>query len=484
MKWVMHMNHSVNKKTQASPNKDLNQIAIVGSTNVYNFGALTTNFALWSKLREFGYMADLVPLPRTIYESDSKYKIPELVIREQLGEDFADRYIPKMYNLKEIRSLLYNCYRVFITGSDQTLSPYCFFSEVATLGWVADRTPRLSYASSYGVSGTNITSPYMFDQVTSALAHYGRVSVREAEAVELLGSYGIEATHTLEPVLLHSAEFWTGYAVKRETVGHIFAYILDPKPEIDLLLGFARGKLKFDIEQFGEMWFGGTVNERIGSIMNSNFVITDSFHGMCFAIIFKKPFIAVINKARGAMRFTDLAKKLHLESRLVESVGEALARHDLFAAFDWSECENILKNFRDESIEWLKEALIWAFENASESPKYERIVDKSLIWYGAGLGAKRLMLFLDRLRLPYPFKIWDRSAFTDRELKGVLVTKPDFESLRGRCDIKVVITIENMAVNFEVAKEIKNYGFENIITFDEIDRQFRQILKEKCVTGV
>lgn len=47
--------------------------------------------------------------------------------------------------------------------------------------------------------------------------------------------------------------------------------------------------------------------------------MTDSFHGVCFAIIFNKPFAVYINKDRGASRFYSLLKLLHLEERIIDS---------------------------------------------------------------------------------------------------------------------------------------------------------------------
>ena len=51
----------------------------------------------------------------------------------------------------------------------------------------------------------------------------------------------------------------------------------------------------------------------LAHIKNCEFVMTDSFHGVCFAIIFNKPFAVYINKDRGASRFYSLLKLLHLE---------------------------------------------------------------------------------------------------------------------------------------------------------------------------
>ena len=48
--------------------------------------------------------------------------------------------------------------------------------------------------------------------------------------------------------------------------------------------------------------------------------MTDSFHGMAFAILFNKPFIVIGNKERGLERFISLLKMFNLSSRLINNV--------------------------------------------------------------------------------------------------------------------------------------------------------------------
>ena len=45
------------------------------------------------------------------------------------------------------------------------------------------------------------------------------------------------------------------------------------------------------------------IEERLKSIMECDFFVTDSFHGTCFALIMGKPFISIVNTARGAVDF-------------------------------------------------------------------------------------------------------------------------------------------------------------------------------------
>jgi|SRR5690554_1623836 len=61
------------------------------------------------------------------------------------------------------------------------------------------------------------------------------------------------------------------------------------------------------------------VQDWLASFANAKFVVTDSFHGMVFSIVFGKPFIVISNKDRGAARFESLLKKLNASDKLIDS---------------------------------------------------------------------------------------------------------------------------------------------------------------------
>ena len=88
-----------------------------------------------------------------------------------------------------------------------------------------------------------------------------------------------------------------------------------------------------------------------------DFVVTDSFHGTCFAIIFNKPFISIANHSRGAKRFESLLRWTGLTSRMVNTVDEIFSRPDLFEPIDYERVNARVEQFKSKSMEWLKEAL-------------------------------------------------------------------------------------------------------------------------------
>ena len=103
----------------------------------------------------------------------------------------------------------------------------------------------------------------------------------------------------------------------------------------------------------------GISTERwLAEIQGSRFMITDSFHGMCFAILFEIPFAAICNAERGETRFLSLLKQLGLEERFVRSTAElAKRRGDLTRPIDYAAVSQKLAVLRRESMQWLKHAL-------------------------------------------------------------------------------------------------------------------------------
>ena len=60
-----------------------------------------------------------------------------------------------------------------------------------------------------------------------------------------------------------------------------------------------------------------SIPQWLASFRNARYVITDSFHGCVFSIIFRKDFAVIINNERGSDRFTSLLRILELEDRII-----------------------------------------------------------------------------------------------------------------------------------------------------------------------
>jgi len=98
-----------------------------------------------------------------------------------------------------------------------------------------------------------------------------------------------------------------------------------------------------------------SIEKWLRGIYDSKMVITDSFHGMVFCIIFNKPFWVIINKDRGAERFESLLSFLHLENRMITNESDFDFRYN--EDINWQNVNNVIEKMKIESINFLKEAL-------------------------------------------------------------------------------------------------------------------------------
>ena len=99
-----------------------------------------------------------------------------------------------------------------------------------------------------------------------------------------------------------------------------------------------------------------TVEEWIRNFSEAEFIVTDSFHGTVFSILFNKPFFSVINLKRGATRFQSLLGAFGLEDRLLDSYND-LQNKDVLKQIDWEHVNNKLERKRDESLLFLTTSL-------------------------------------------------------------------------------------------------------------------------------
>ena len=103
--------------------------------------------------------------------------------------------------------------------------------------------------------------------------------------------------------------------------------------------------------------FNPTVKQWVSRIAGATFVITDSFHGVAFSIIYKRQFAAVINHNGKESRIVSLLKLLHLEDRIFDSV-EELSKSDCWKmVIDYNNVDYYLSALKNQSETYLKLAL-------------------------------------------------------------------------------------------------------------------------------
>lgn len=209
-----------------------------------------------------------------------------------------------------------NKIQVCIVGSDQVWRAdfamnygYDYF-----LGFVPKGAKKLAYAASFGISEWN----YNLEQtrkIICLLHDFVAISVREENGVKLcLEHTGIEAEHVLDPTMLLRAEDYDSITNPRiEPDDYVFVYWLGTADEKQKAIDTAviDGKKIIDISLRGR----GTlmpIEDWLSYIKYAEYVITDSFHGCVFSILFQKQFTIFSNNSGGNGRLKSLFNMLHI----------------------------------------------------------------------------------------------------------------------------------------------------------------------------
>lgn len=227
-------------------------------------------------------------------------------------------------------------YDAVIVGSDQTWRPM-YSPNIGNffLDFLQDKNiKRIAYASSFGVDEWEFTEDQT--KYCAPLARkFDAISVREDSGISLCKKYlGVDAEHVLDPTLLVDRSTYQALFEGKEMPDKkgIYTYILDKsewksqvvelaKKELNLPQFSHQPKEKYSDNMVGD-WKSclmPSVEDWLKGFSDADFVITDSFHGTVFSIIFEKPFISLVNKERGGARFYSLLKNFGFENRAISS---------------------------------------------------------------------------------------------------------------------------------------------------------------------
>ncbi len=355
-------------------------VGIFGLWYGRNYGSISTYFALKTVVEAMGYSTVMIENP---LNSDS-LNVDALPMSHP--RRFArDHYtITPRYRLPEMGKLNELC-GGFLLGSDQMWNYGLSraYKEAYFLDFAADSKVKVAYATSFGKYPYNGPASYK-PTIRKCLDRFTGISVRDDFSQRILKEeIGIDAEQLLDPVFLCPRSAYEGLIAEGEALpykDYIFAYILDPNPEIgQSLLYAAEESGKQIIIAFNELSDKKTMMERLkvkdkrlitlndipvstwlACFQNANFVLTDSFHGACFSVIFERPFVVLKNNRRGGGRFNCLLSTLGLMNRMVEDpslMGIAFSALSDFEEIDYSAVKETIGMERERGIKWLEQAL-------------------------------------------------------------------------------------------------------------------------------
>lgn len=346
-------------------------IGLVGWWFASNYGSSLTYYALGTLLESWNKQVLFIPIPKlngTPWEKETEQTI-----------GFISRYfhIGKKRDIAHMKEFNKFC-DAFMLGSDQMwtagttdLVGYTFF-----LDFVDKDKKKIAFSTSFG-HDRFYGSPETCAIAGDYLKRFDAISVRENSGVDICRDYfGVEAQQILDPVFLVDSK---QYDLMLDNVTdplpdkkYLLCYILDPTPEkekaarriaehegleIITILGMKEYKNAKEVWKTGNVLPKVTTEQFLFYIKNCAFLLTDSHHGVCFGIIYKKKYVALVNANRGKTRFVTVAEVLHLQNRLMDNPLDVLKNEKIYEEIDYDKVEFRLKGKKEEAFNWLKYAL-------------------------------------------------------------------------------------------------------------------------------
>ncbi len=343
-------------------------VGITGFWRVLNFGGELTYYALYHIIMDMG----LEPL---MIESRRKSKRNAPPNPPLLATKYPFYNIARWYETKEEQEELNNRVDNFIVGSDQVWNRRFITQDILecyTLDFVHDEKNKIAIASSFGTDRFEGTDEER-ESFAALLRRFNHLSVRESSAVELCKELGAEAEIIIDPVMLCDVKHFEALSdasQMRYPKQYAFNYMMHPvnfegMEKIYEALGYGPVTAGNASSDFNERidyprTSVGTVENWMKGIKNSSFVVTDSFHGTVFSILFRKPFVTLIgnwNEGSGVGRITTLLTTLGLEERICKTSQGAIESGVLFAPIDYDEVHRKLDKEREVGMAWVKNAL-------------------------------------------------------------------------------------------------------------------------------
>lgn len=378
------------------------KIAILTQPLHNNYGGLLQSYALKETIRGLGHNVVIINRQFNSWPEWKRYasiaksmltgrKIEvNMLLSKDLQEEiskktsqFIFKYYPELsklidneYGMKDLNRMNIDAY---VVGSDQCWRPIYspsiknYFLDFAQN---EKNVKRISYAASFGVSEWEFTEE---DTIVCSklLKKFDSVSVREDSAIKLLSNHldRDDAIHVLDPTMLLNLEQYIQIVESegiRKSPGTLKTYILDKTPEKYSIVNEISNKLSlspFEVMPKRDLstdkataknicdFVYPNPAEWIRGFMDAKFVVTDSFHGCVFSILFNVPFIAIGNETRGLSRFKSLLKMFNLENRLVDNPNLFNVDDFAYAYIDWKEVNDKLIHEKKKAISFLTNSL-------------------------------------------------------------------------------------------------------------------------------
>lgn len=357
----------------------MGKIGIITCGKEPNYGACLQALATQYKVSELGYDAELMNysfMDEKNYSPLHQKHLRSFVastlfyhLRKSLHSAFQEfreknmRYTAAQFVTPEDFKRVCDDYDAFLIGSDQVWNPELGIdTNITLLRFYEDGPRRLSYASSFGVS----TLPKdLRGDYREALRKFDYISTREVSGKELVHSLtDKDSVVSLDPTMLLTASEWEQYEEDVDVKGpYVLIYdmrhspmVMDAAKKLAEKKGcqvLALSRIRISDNKIRTL-YGISPGQFLALIKNAEAIVTDSFHGTIFSIIYEKEFYSYCSRKgmKIGSRITNILSSLNLDQRLIHD-GSELDLSDI----DYDEIRQRVENMRSASLGYLKKIL-------------------------------------------------------------------------------------------------------------------------------
>ena len=368
-------------------------IKVITRHSPSNYGSLLQSIATIKTIEKLGHICEIIDYQRAD-ERGLNGVLTQLKAKDGFGNPLKKlAYIAIRYPIEKFAQVRFDRMRkkylkmtsrcsshvdlkkisadAFVTGSDQVWGPMMngVYDNAYFLQFVGKGSRKLAYAASFGKTKFDESTVVAYKKM---LSEYDKIAVREKSAVSLLEEWGLDNClgQVLDPTLLLDSNTWKDLLVSKHdsqkyaNMNYILVYQIHNDPKLsDYAKRIARqtGKELLRVNPYlHQIWRGGKficcpdLGEFLALIDNASCIITDSFHGTCFAINFGKQFIEILPNNATGTRNQSILQLTGLSRRILRDFNDYSLVNEII---DYQKVWMILEEERKKSVERLKELL-------------------------------------------------------------------------------------------------------------------------------
>lgn len=363
------------------------KIKTITCHHVYNHGAYLQAYALVTHLKSMGHDAEIINYRPDYLRGHFKLtacnpqysriglgwlyiltKLPLRLLalkRKKAFDKFYKQFIPvttteyKHLNELKINPPIADCY---IAGSDQIWNTSFRNGTDAAfyLDFGSRNTLRISYAASFA---TEKLEPHAVNFVKTALHNFDHISVREESGLNILQEHGFNGSIVVDPVFLLPPSHWYNSASTQvPSDDYVLIYDFEKCDTVKQIAQKIAQKLglkiysvsPYRLKYADKNFINYGPDSFIGLIKNARYVISNSFHGTVFALIFNKDFIITKRSDGLNIRMSDLCNRYNLSSRIVDTTTPI---SDLIKPIDYAQIQPLIEADINSSKSYLEKCL-------------------------------------------------------------------------------------------------------------------------------